>query len=290
MKVAAVIVTFNRKDLLLETIRGVLAQSRPPEKIFLIDNASTDGTAEAVEQMADDGRLSYYRLDKNTGGAGGFSYGMQLAQAEGYDWYWTMDDDVEPRRDALETMLKYTHISECINATKIFTKNGEVQYWEQYYDFATNRLIDLKNASFWNGKDWCATNVACFEGMLISERVVSKIGLPDPGYFIYQDDTVYGIKASLWTNVIYVRDAVFDKKIYGYGAVTPMRAYYYFRNSFRLKRDIFATGAVGGATKLTNILFFINLAHAALKMLRERFDWSIVTSIGKGLADGYKGR
>lgn len=288
-KIAAVIVTFNRKNLLVETIRGVLSQTRRVDKIYIVDNASTDQTFLAIEDLLDGNHVSYHRLERNTGGAGGFSHGMGLALNEGFDWCWTMDDDVEPRPDALEVMLKYSEISECINARKIFTKNGETQYWEQYYDFATNRLIDLKNVSFANGKDWCPTNVACFEGMLVSARIVEKIGLPDSDYFIYQDDTVFGVKASFYTNVIYVRDAIFDKKIYGYGAATPLRAYYFVRNSFKLKRDVFLTGLVGKPTKLTNVLFLINIVFSSLVMLKENFSWSIFSALRRGFIDGYKG-
>lgn len=290
MKIAAIVVTYNRKKLLPDTVDGLLKQSRKVDKIFIIDNASSDGTFEVLRDYINDESVSYHRLERNTGGAGGFSFGMSLAKSEGFDWYWTMDDDVEPRADALEIMLGFSNISECINARKVFISNGETQFWEQYYDFATNRLIDLKNSSFANGKEWCPVNVACFEGMLISDRIVSKIGFPDSRYFIYQDDTIYGIKASLWTNVVYVRDAVFDKKIYGYGAATPMRAYYFVRNSFKLKRDAFSTGMLGAPTKFSNCLFLINLVHGSLRLIKENPSWIIVKSIWRGFFDGFRGR
>ena len=201
-----------------------------------------------------------------------------------------MDDDVEPRADCLETLLKYSAISKCINSTKIFTKNNEVQYWEQYFDFATSRLIDLKNVSFLNEKEWCSSNVACFEGMLVHRDVVEKIGAPDASYFIYHDDTVYGILASFYTNVIYVRDAIFDKKIYGYGDVTPMRAYYSIRNSFRLKSDVFKTGLVGESTRFSNFLFLLNMLRTSIKYLWLKKEFSILKSVCKGWLDGYRGK
>ncbi|RLA43932.1 MAG: glycosyl transferase, family 2, partial [Gammaproteobacteria bacterium] len=198
MKIAAVVVTFNRKDMLLETLRGLRQQTRKLDRIYLINNASTDGTEELLrsENILDWDNLDYCPLDKNTGGAGGFATGMQLAYDAGYDWIWTMDDDIEPDQNALQELLKYSDISQCMNSTKIFTQNNETQYWEQYFDFATARLIDLKNASFHNGRDWCTVNVACFEGMLVHRNIIDKIGLPEADYFIYHDDTVFGIKAS----------------------------------------------------------------------------------------------
>jgi len=177
-----------------------------------------------------------------------------------------------------------------MNSTKVFTKNDETQYWEQYFDFATARLIDLKNASFRNGRDWCAVNVACFEGMLVHRSIIDLIGLPDTGYFIYHDDTVFGIKASFYTNVIYVKRAVFRKKIYGYGAITPMRSYYMIRNTFRLKREVFATGQVGEATRFTNFLFFLNLVSLTVKSLVEKPRIDIAGSLMRGWKDGFLGK
>ena len=42
--VAAVVVTFNRSRLLLECLQALLTQTRPIDRIILVDNASTDGT------------------------------------------------------------------------------------------------------------------------------------------------------------------------------------------------------------------------------------------------------
>ncbi|WP_163121256.1 glycosyltransferase family 2 protein [Alloalcanivorax xenomutans] len=292
MKVAAVIVTYNRKMLLLETLRGVASQSRPVDRIFLIDNASTDGTAESLEAEGwmEYPKLSYMRMSRNLGGAGGFERGMRLAHQAGYDWIWTMDDDVEPDNNTLEIMLSYQDISQCINATKIFTENGEVQYWEQFYDFATGRLVDLKNVSFYSGREWCPVNVACFEGMLISRELVDVIGFPDPSYFIYHDDTAYGVKASFHTCVIYVRHAVFRKKIYGYGDPNPFRSYYMIRNSFRLKRDSFNAAPVGHSTKFSNFLFFLNLLKYSIHAFRQQPGLKMIEALVKGWSDGIRGR
>lgn len=292
MKIAAVVVTFNRKEMLLETLEGLRQQKRKPDRIFVINNASSDGTEELLSSrnILDWGDLEYVALDKNIGGAGGFNKGIQLAYEAGYDWIWTMDDDVEPDDNALEELLKYTGISRCMNSTKIFTENNEPQYWEQYYDFATARLIDLKNTSFRHGRDWCTVNVACFEGMLVHRSLIDEIGLPDEGYFIYHDDTVFGIKASFYTNVIYVRKAIFRKKIYGYGAITPLRTYYMIRNSFRLKREVYATGLVGESSKFTNFLFFLNLFSQTIKALLEKPRLNIAWSLARGWKDGFLGR
>ena len=49
-KIAAVVVTYNRKDLLKECLDALLNQTRPLDSIILIDNASTDGTPEFLKE------------------------------------------------------------------------------------------------------------------------------------------------------------------------------------------------------------------------------------------------
>ena len=69
--VAAVVVTYNRRQLLNENLTCLLAQSRPVD-IIVIDNASTDGTFESLGELIDSGRINYYNTGSNLGGAGGF--------------------------------------------------------------------------------------------------------------------------------------------------------------------------------------------------------------------------
>src|SRR5258708_23168564 len=84
--VAAVIVTFNRKGLLIECLEAVRGQTRPCERVFIIDNSSTDGTPELLaDEGVLDGSIEYVRLPVNTGSAGGFHEGVRRAYAAGHD-------------------------------------------------------------------------------------------------------------------------------------------------------------------------------------------------------------
>ena len=74
MKVVAVIVTFNRKRLLLENVQRLLSQTINIHKIIIVDNCSTDGTKEYLNKngILDNKNIYYHILEKNIGGAGGF--------------------------------------------------------------------------------------------------------------------------------------------------------------------------------------------------------------------------
>ena len=101
------VVTYNRKRLLVDCLEALARQTRPVERVVLVDNASTDGTEEHVRASGLGERLEidYLRLRRNGGGAEGFHYGVRAALETGCDWLWLMDDDCEPRGDCLERLL-----------------------------------------------------------------------------------------------------------------------------------------------------------------------------------------
>ena len=89
MKVCAVVVTYNRRAWLIECLHTLLAQSRPLDGIVVVNNASTDDTQAAVDALAaQHPAMCWYIAHNadNTGGAGGFAQGMQMAHEAGYDW------------------------------------------------------------------------------------------------------------------------------------------------------------------------------------------------------------
>src|SRR3954466_11680448 len=88
--VCAVVVTYNRRNLLARCLDHLERQSHPPDRILVVDNASTDGTAELL--AARDG-IEVMRMRENRGGAGGFERGLEHAYAGGYEWIWLLDDD-----------------------------------------------------------------------------------------------------------------------------------------------------------------------------------------------------
>lgn len=113
-RIAAVVVTRNRKAMLVESVTRMLQQTHVPDRIFVIDNASTDGTPEHFEAsgLLRDTRVMLICRDVNDGGAGGFHCGLDLAVSQGYDWVWLMDDDCFPEADALAQLLRPLEIED----------------------------------------------------------------------------------------------------------------------------------------------------------------------------------
>ena len=208
----AVVVTYNRKELLIECLTALLRQTCRVARIMLIDNASTDGTPELLAQsgLLDDPTIDYVRLPVNSGGSGGFHEGVKRAYATGYEWLWIMDDDVEPYPDSLARMLSYSDISGCIHGAEVF-RDGQRLEWEHWTKVTRSGKLSASEIQFHD--DWIPVSVGCFEGMLIRRDIVSRIGFPDKRFFIGGDDVAYGYLASRHTQAIYIRKPCFIKKI-----------------------------------------------------------------------------
>ena len=99
MKVLAAIVTHNRRDLLARCLDALDAQTRRPDAVLVIDNASSDGTAEMLAA-----RGTWRIGQPNLGSAGGWHRAIAETLAHGFDAVWLMDDDGRPDAGALEVL------------------------------------------------------------------------------------------------------------------------------------------------------------------------------------------
>jgi glycosyltransferase involved in cell wall biosynthesis len=82
--------TYNRAALLGGCLDGVLAQDYPALRVVVVDNASTDATAEVVASRADDDRLTYLRNDRNVGL---YPNWKRAAEANTSDYLCLLQDD-----------------------------------------------------------------------------------------------------------------------------------------------------------------------------------------------------
>lgn len=96
------VVTHNRVDDLRICLDALRGQTCPLLDVVVVDNASTDDTADFLARQQD---ITVVRLSHNGGGAGGFKAGMDAASATSATWWWLMDDDCVPSSDALEQLL-----------------------------------------------------------------------------------------------------------------------------------------------------------------------------------------
>jgi GT2 family glycosyltransferase len=186
-RVVAVVVTFNRRQLLLESLAAIEAQEVAPDVVLVIDNASTDGTAEAVRTAHPHVRLT--TLSRNTGGAGGFAFGLATALADGADLVWLMDDDTVPRAGALGALLTaragYLGPPPVVLASRVVWTDGRA------HPMNTPRRKPL----VCRAEVQRAARVGCepirsasFVSILIDAEACRERGLPVADFFLWNDD------------------------------------------------------------------------------------------------------
>jgi rhamnopyranosyl-N-acetylglucosaminyl-diphospho-decaprenol beta-1,3/1,4-galactofuranosyltransferase len=202
MVVSVVIVTYNRKQLLTRCIEAVLNQTVVIDKIYIVDNASTDGTAAFLEKnglkssapssatkIVNSTVIHYLRLKENTGGAGGFYTGMQRAHKDSADFLWVMDDDGFPHNTCLEKLLEHTSRYEFIMPISISIENTNLLSWliRGKKDKFTRSYSELKEAY----PDGIMRHAIPFNGLLLPSSLTERVGFPKKEMFIWGDDYEY---------------------------------------------------------------------------------------------------
>jgi rhamnopyranosyl-N-acetylglucosaminyl-diphospho-decaprenol beta-1,3/1,4-galactofuranosyltransferase len=187
-RAVAVLVTHERLDLLRASLAAVLTQTRPPDAVVVVDNASTDGTAEAVRAQHPD--VDLVVLPHNTGGAGGFAVGMGRAlEAHDADLLWLLDDDTVPRPDALARLVDAWSTRPdsppALVASRVVWTDG------RDHPMNTPRPAPLPRP----GERDAAQAVGCvpvrsasFVSVLVDAAAVRAVGLPVADYFLWNDD------------------------------------------------------------------------------------------------------
>lgn len=242
--IVAVVVTYNRKELLEENINALLDQQYKEFDILIIDNASTDGTKQVVEKYESD-KLKYVNTGANLGGAGGFNFGVRQAIEQGYKYCWLMDDDTIPTKNALESLTKKaTYLNDefsflgslvkwtdnksiCKMNVQIIDKN-----WLYEYEKFEKGLVNVERSSF----------VSCY----INLDIAKQVGLPITKFFIYGDDWEYTIRlGKIKKGYLDFESVVLHKMKENVTAdivTIPKdrisRCYYNFRNTFYISKKL----------------------------------------------------
>lgn len=206
VKTGALVVTYNRKDLLAECIGAIQKQTIEELDIFIVDNASNDGTGEFVKKLQlEDSKIKYFNTGKNIGGAGGFSYGIKLLIKLSYDRIWLMDDDTIPESDALEELLKVDAVlggKYGFLVSSVRWTNGDCcimnrplidEEWMENLSYIKHGILPVKRATF--------------VSMMLTKNVVEEFGLPIKEFFIWGDDQEFTDRISRRMSGYFVSDS-----------------------------------------------------------------------------------
>lgn len=291
---AAVIVTYNRKALLGNNIRMLLKQTQPFDRIFIVDNCSTDGTDEYLAERGwmNEGPFVYVRTASNIGGAGGFYTGTKAAFDAGADWIVLMDDDGAPADE--HTVARLLRAAEHFHGKnpKLFV-NALVQQvdllsFKMGSKYTVTQALEAAENGLLEGE------ANPFNGTLVSRELVAEIGYPNPDFFIKGDEVNYKHRALdtgarvvtvVDSRYIHPRPDTYEKMVLGkkvpFFVEAPWKEYYAARNfTYMYKQK-------GQYKAIAFELVFVKLLAIFTMKCKK---WATLRMLFRGVRDGWQGK
>ncbi len=292
--IAAVIVTFNRKELLDRNIEKLLLQKKRVDSIYIVDNCSTDGTYEYLKEKGriDSEAFHYIKTETNIGGAGGFYTGVKAAYEDGADWVLLMDDDgFAADENTFEILMSFAQ--EAYDGNKYIFMNALVQM-EDLLSFKIRDIYTVTEAINASENGIIMDEANPFNGTLISKELIAKIGYPNKDFFIKGDEVDYKQRARaagafigtvVDSRYIHPRPDTSEKVILGkkvpFFVEAPWKEYYAARNFTYMYKRNGQYKAILFELILVKFLAIMSSDCPKLKTIRMMF---------KGIKDGFSGK
>lgn len=244
MKIGVVIVTYNRLEKLKIALSSYEKQTLKPEYILVVNNNSTDGTKEYLENEWQKGKTEIERkivnLDKNTGGSGGFYEGLKNSLELDAEWIWVADDDAYPKENAFEIGSNYinNHKNDnlsaiCGTVLKSDGKTIDCSHRRKIYTSAFNRISQPYSKEKDYEKEEFEINGFSYVGTMINKEKLEKTELTKKDYFIYYDDTEHSYRLSKLGKIVCIpkMQIVHDAPHSQMSEIVKWKLYYLVRNT-----------------------------------------------------------
>lgn len=282
-RVVAVVVAYNRRDLLLEVLAALALQDTPLARVVVVDNASTDDSALVAAGAGP--LIDLQVLERNTGGAGGFAAGLAIAlERHSPDWLWMMDDDTVPTASALTELLAAVSGTDTVVA-------GSRVVWTDGTDHPMNTprqkpFVSRVEREAAARRGLLAVRSSSFVSMLVRADVVRTEGLPLADYFIWNDDFEYSTRLLRRRRGVFVPGSVVVHKTKALASTDldpGPRFYYEVRNKLWMQR---ASRSLNPGEKL---LYGASTLRRWVRTFIRSADRAVLRDgLSRGLADGLR--
>jgi len=293
MKIAIVVLNYNGKENTLACINSIkkLNKSNYKVKLIVVDNASNDGSREALSKIKD---ITLVKNDKNLGYSGGNNIGIKHALSLGSEYILILNND---------TIVEKSLIINLINSAKKGDIVSPKIYFAKGFEFHKNRYKkeDLGKVIWYAGGkiDWqnvigihigvdevdhgqfskrLEINLATGACILIRRQVFKKIGFFDEKYFLYLEDMDFCVRAKrAGFKIIFEPKAILWHKnaSSGGGSGSGLQDYYISRN-----RLLFATKYAKARTKFAVFKQILSQINSPIK--RKALIDFVTFNFGKG--------
>ena len=236
----AVVVAYNYWEQTLACLRALSDVTYPAWTMLLVDNGSTDGTAEVAAQAFP--QVCILRQDENRGYAGGANIGVARALANGADYILLLNNDVRVPSNMPSALIATAeadpHIA--VVGPKIYYADEprRLQSVGGTLNWRTMHVQLIGQGELDQGQYDCAKEVDFVSGcaMLIRAQAWYAIGEFDPAYFLYYEEVDWCLRARRdgWKVMCIPCAAVWHADQTSTGAEPGLVTYYTTRNRLLL--------------------------------------------------------
>jgi GT2 family glycosyltransferase len=276
--VAAVVVTYNRLDLLRRWLQDLRGQTRPVQEVIVVDNASEDGTEAVI--LEEYPWVTYVRMSENVGPGGAWAAGMVVAYHHGHQWFWLFNDDSFPSSSALKQFLNHgVQEKDAVGILSPVSDIGQSSHCGIYWK---GRVVNCRRSE--SAGPWFVDGVT-FAGPLISRSVVDSVGYPRGDFFFMFEEYEYCLRARrAGYQIAVLPDITVTHLTAGStGSSPPWRGYYQSRNHLALALEHHSAREVFWWA-------IVQSKYCAGAVLRLDCKFQRVTLRLKGAWDGLRGR
>tara|TARA_R110002072_G_scaffold30097_11_gene94422 strand:+ start:17087 stop:17998 length:912 start_codon:yes stop_codon:yes gene_type:complete len=259
------IITYQRPEILLDTIQKLFDQTFPPEKLWIIDNSVDSDTLQKIEAL-NSNRLIYHRVGHNAGPAGAAAIGLRIVAEAGYKWvFWGDDDDPPPFENSFENIFKLLSID--LGDLRI----GQMGLVGQRFDTKKGKVIRISDAELKSQQRIEVDTIAGGQMKIVSSKVVHDGVLPEPDLFYGYEELDFDLKLKKAGYTSLVSTDEFLKARNKYGRIGFNRPAYSKKASNKLWREYYST---------RNLLTVLK---------RNKFYFGYMVCLTKSLAKGLYG-
>jgi len=205
MKVGAVVLHHRHWPGVRGTLDALLAQTRRPDSVLVVDNQSDDGSVARIHDAFRD--VEIIEAGENRGYAAGMNLGIRFHLARGADAVLLLTHECRLARDALEALMKRMAAAPGLGAVgplladlsepdRVFSAGGRIDA----RTWTTAHVREPPSLSDWAGKPPQPAEWLDGAALLIRTDVVEDVGMLDEGYFLYFEETEYllRVRAAGW--------------------------------------------------------------------------------------------
>lgn len=292
MKVSVVTPNYNGLKFLNNYFETLSFQSRFIEEIIIIDNASTDGSIELIEEFINSPNykidIRLIKNDENMGFAPAVNQGIRLAKSE---YIYSLNNDVELEYNTIEKLIESMEESIELGENPFAFQSKMIQYnnksliddaGDEYNLLAyTKKLGDGSPADNYSEKNEIFS--ACAGASLYRKAVLDEIGMFDDDFFAYVEDIDLSYRAQIngYSNFLCPESIV-----YHYGSATSGSRYNEFKIKLAARNNVYMIYKnFPIPQKIVNFVFlFIGFFIKYLFFVRKGYGSLYLSGVREGLS------